>query len=102
MTGRLNALSDLKVKAFDQPKPSGAPIGRVKLSGEGGVSVEAAFYAGTPDALAVVAGRTGALAVDAAKVQEIVADPASLAKPKPTPAPTAKAAAPTKSAPVKK
>ena len=99
---RLSALSDLKVKAFDQPKPPGAAIGRVKLSGEGGVSVEVAFYAGTPDALAVVAGRTGALAVDAAKVQEIMADPASLAKPKPTPAPTAKAAAPTKSAPVKK
>ncbi|MGD1147337.1 MAG: DUF4340 domain-containing protein [Thermoanaerobaculaceae bacterium] len=96
---RLTGLADLGVKAFDQPKPSGAPIGHVKLSGEGGVSVDATFYAGTPDALAVVAGRTGALSVDAVKVQEILADPASLAKPKPTPVPTAKAAAPTKPAP---
>jgi hypothetical protein len=63
------------------------------------VSVDATFYAGTPDALAVVAGRTGALSVDAVKVQEILADTASLAKPKPTPVPTAKAAAPTKPAP---
>jgi hypothetical protein len=96
---RLTGLADLRVKAFDQPKPSGAPIGRIKLSCEGGVSVDATFYAGTPDALAVVAGRTGALSVDAAKIKEILADPASLAKPKPTPTPTAKPAA---TAPVKK
>ncbi|MBZ5587719.1 MAG: DUF4340 domain-containing protein [Acidobacteriia bacterium] len=89
---RLNTLSDLKVRAFDQPKPSGAPQGRLKLSGEGGVSVETAFYAGTPDALAVVAGRTGALAVDAAQVREVLTDPASLAKPKLVPTPTAKPA----------
>ncbi len=87
---RLNDLSDLKIKAFDRPKPAGAPLGRVKLSGEGGLSVDATFWPGTPDAIAVVAGRTGALAVDSAKAAEIVADPAALAKPKPTPTPTAK------------
>jgi len=85
---RLNALTDLKVKAFDQPRPAGAPLGRVKLSAEGGASVDATFYAGTTDAVAVVAGRTGAMSVDAAGVREIVADPAALAKPRPTPAPT--------------
>ena len=98
---RLNTLSDLKVKAFDQPKPAGTPLGHVKLSGEGGVSVEATFYGGTPDGVAVVAGRTGALAVDASKVQEILADPAALAKPKPTPAPTP-TAKPAATAPAKK
>ncbi len=85
---RLNDLSDLKVKAFDRPAPSGAPLGRIKLSGTGGASVDVTFYTGSPDALAVVAGRTGAFAVDSAKAAAIVADPAALAKPKPTPAPT--------------
>lgn len=93
VNGRLNALSDLKVKAFDQAKPSGAPLGRVKLASEGGASVDATFYAGAADALAVVAGRTGVFAVDAANVPEIVAAPAALARPKPTPAPTPKPAA---------
>ena len=91
---RLETLADLVVKAFDRPKPAGAPLGRVKLSGEG-VSAEAAFYpGGSPDEdVATVAGRTGGLAVDAAKVRDVLADPASLARPKPTPTATPKPAA---------
>ncbi|MCJ7439985.1 MAG: DUF4340 domain-containing protein [Thermoanaerobaculaceae bacterium] len=91
---RLETLADLVVKAFDRPKPAGAPLGRVKLSGEG-VSAEAAFYpGGSPgEDVATVAGRTGGLAVDAAKVRDVLADPASLARPKPTPAATPKPAA---------
>jgi hypothetical protein len=91
---RLETLADLQVEAFDRPKPAGAPLGRVKLSGEG-VSAEAAFYpGGSPDEdVATVAGRTGGLAVDAAKVRDVLADPASLARPKPTPTATPKPAA---------
>ena len=91
---RLETLADLVVKAFDRPKPAGAPLGRVKLSGEG-VSAEAAFYPGESpgEDVATVAGRTGGLAVDAAKVRDVLADPASLARPKPTPTATPKPAA---------
>jgi hypothetical protein len=91
---RLETLADLQVKAFDKPTPSGAALGRVKLSGEG-ISVEAAFYAGgSPgEDVATVVGRTGALAVDAAKVKELLADPVALARPKPTPTATPKPAA---------
>ncbi len=89
---RLTELSDLQVLGFDRPKPTGAPLGKVKLTGEG-AAVDATFYAGADpkEAVAVVAGRAGALAVDAAKVKELITDPASLAKPKPTPVPTAAA-----------
>ena len=88
---RLETLADLVVKGFDRPKPAGAPLGRVKLSGEG-VSAEAVFYPGESrgEDVVTVAGRTGGLAVDAAKVRDVLADPASLARPKPTPTPTAK------------
>jgi hypothetical protein len=91
---RLETLADLVVKAFDRPKPAGAPLGRVKLSGEG-VSAEAAFYPGEDpgEDVATVAGRTGGLAVDAAKVRDVLADAAALARPKPKPTPTAKPAA---------
>jgi hypothetical protein len=83
---RLETLADLQVQAFDRAKPAGAPLGRVKLSGEG-VSAEATFYpgGGPGENVATVAGRTGGLAVDAAKVHDLLADPAALAKPKPTP-----------------
>lgn len=86
---RLETLADLQVQAFDWPKPAGAPLGRVKLSGEG-VSAEAVFYpgGGSGENLATVAGRTGGLAVDAAKVRDLLADPGALAKPKPTPTAT--------------
>lgn len=86
---RLETLADLQVQAFDRPKPTGAPLGRVKLSGEG-VAVEAALYpgGGPGENLATVAGRTGGLAVDAAKVKDLLADPAALAKPRPTPTAT--------------
>jgi len=91
---RLETLADLQVEAFDRPKPAGAPLGRVKLSGEG-VSAEAAFYPGEDpgEDVATVAGRTGGLAVDAAKVRDVLADPAALARPKPTPTATPKPAA---------
>ena len=97
---RLETLADLVVKGFDRPKPAGAPLGRVKLSGEG-VSAEAVFYPGESpgEDVATVAGRTGGLAVDAAKVRDVLADPAALARPKPTPTPTAK---PTATATAKK
>lgn len=97
---RLETLADLVVKAFDRPKPAGAPLGRVKLSGEG-VSAEAVFCPGESpgEDVATVAGRTGGLAVDAAKVRDVLADPAALARPKPTPTPTAK---PTATATAKK
>jgi hypothetical protein len=87
---RLETLADLQVQAFDRPKPAGAPLGRVKLSGEG-VSAEAAFFpgGGPGENLATVAGRTGGLAVDATKVKELLAEPATLTKPKPTPTVTA-------------
>lgn len=91
---RLETLADLQVEAFDRPKPAGAPLGRVKLSGEG-VSAEAVFYPGESpgEDVATVAGRTGGLAVDAAKVRDVLADPAALARPKPTPTATPKPAA---------
>jgi len=91
---RLETLADLQVEAFDRPKRTGAPLGRVKLSGEG-VSAEAAFYpgGGSGEDVATVVGRTGGLAVDAAKVGDVLADPASLGKPKPTPTATPKPAA---------
>jgi len=94
----LTDLGDLKVLAFDRPKPAGTPLGKVKLTGEG-TTVEATFYPGADakEAIAVVVGRAGALAVDADKVKELLADPATLAKPKPTPVPTA-AAKPTPAA----
>jgi hypothetical protein len=83
---RLETLAELQVKTFDRPKPGGAPLGRVKLSGEG-VSVDATFHAGSApgEDIATGAGRTGALAVDAVKVKDLLADPAALARPKPTP-----------------
>jgi hypothetical protein len=89
VTRRLETLAELQVKGFDRPKPGGAPLGRVKLSGEG-VSVDAAFHAGSASGedFATVSGRTGALAVDAVKVKDLLTDPAALAKPKPTPTPT--------------
>jgi len=89
VTRRLETLAELKVEAFDRPKPGGAPLGRVKLSGEG-VSVDATFHGGSApgEDIATVAGRTGGLAVDAAKVRDLLTDPAALAKPKPTPTPT--------------
>jgi hypothetical protein len=87
VSGRLQDLADLKVVTFDRPKPSGAPLGSVKLSGEG-ISVDAAFYPGDGgEDVAMVAGRTGGLAVDAAKVRALLADPAALAKARPTPTP---------------
>jgi Domain of unknown function (DUF4340) len=100
---RLEDLSALQVKTFDLPKPSGTPLGSLKLSGEG-FSVDATFYPGPAagEDVATVAGRTGALGVDAAKVKPLLADPASLAKPKPAPTPTrtpAKAAAKPKGSP---
>ncbi len=90
---RLATLSEMTVKAFDRPKPSGAPLGSVKVSGEG-FAIDAAFYPGSGpgDAVALVAGRTGGLAVDGAKVRELLADPSALARPKPTPTPLATAA----------
>ena len=86
---RLEDLSALQVGSFDLPKPSTAPLGAVKLSGEG-FSVDATFYPGTASGadVAIVAGRTGGLGVEAAKVNALLADPAALAKPKPTPTPT--------------
>lgn len=99
---RLTALADLPVKAFDVAKPTGAPLGSVKLSGESGVAAQATFYPGAGEDVAVVAGRTGALAVDAAQVKEILTDPAALARPKPTPTPTAKPAPSKPPAPAKK
>ncbi|HLE61250.1 MAG TPA: hypothetical protein VI700_06910, partial [Thermoanaerobaculaceae bacterium] len=80
--------------AFDRPKPAGAALGRVKLSGEG-VSVDAAFHPGSApgEDIATIAGRTGGLTVDAAKVKELLADPAALSRPKPTPTATPKPAA---------
>lgn len=91
---RLETLADLQVEAFDRPKPAGAPLGRVKLSGEG-VSAEAVFYPGEDpgEDVATVAGRTGGLAVDAAKVRDVLADPPALTRPKPTPTATPKPAA---------
>jgi hypothetical protein len=89
VTHRLETLAELQVNAFDRPKAGGAPLGRVRLSGEG-VSVDAVFHAGSApgEDIATVSGRTGALAVDAAKVKDLLTDPAALAKPKPTPTPT--------------
>jgi len=86
---RLTALSELEVSAFDRPKPAGTPLGKVKLTAEGGAVTEAAFYPGVDasQALAVVTGRAGALALDAAKARAALADPAALARPKPTPTP---------------
>ncbi len=94
---RLTALGGLEVKAFDLAKPSGAPLGHVKLSGSG-FSDDATFYPGASpgEDVAIVAGRTGGLGVDAAQVAAVLADPAALAKPKPTPKP---AAAPAKAPP---
>jgi hypothetical protein len=87
---RLSTLAELEVKEFDRPRPSGAPLGRIKVSGEG-FAVDASFYQGGNPAdavaVAVVAGRTGGLAVDGAQVKELLADPAALARPKPTPTP---------------
>jgi hypothetical protein len=85
---RLEDLSTLQVKAFDLPKPAGASLGAVKVSGEG-FAVDASFYPGSTagEDVAVVAGRTGGLGVEAAKVKALLADPAALAKPKPTPTP---------------
>ncbi|HVN31901.1 MAG TPA: DUF4340 domain-containing protein [Thermoanaerobaculaceae bacterium] len=99
---RLETLADLQVISFDRPKPSGAPLGRVKLSGEG-VSVDAAFYPGgsAGEDVATVGGRTGGLAVDAAKVKGLLSDPAALAKPKPTATPTPKPK-PTDASPARK
>jgi hypothetical protein len=97
---RLTDLAGLQVAAFDRPKPSGAALGRVKLSGEG-IAVDATFYPGADakEAIAVVKGRAGALAVDAVKVKALLADPTALTKPKPTPTPTpAPAAQPTPTA----
>jgi len=90
----LETLAELQVIVFDRPKAGGAPLGRVKLSGEG-VSVDATFHPGSApgEDIATVAGRTGGLAVDAAKVKELLANPAALAKPKPTPTATPKPAA---------
>jgi len=88
---RLTALVDLQVVVFDRPKPTGTPLGRVKLTGGDGAVSEATFYPGASatEAVAVVAGRSGGLAVDAEKVKEVLADPTALTKPKPTPAPPA-------------
>ncbi|MGZ6132077.1 MAG: DUF4340 domain-containing protein, partial [Myxococcaceae bacterium] len=96
---RLSTLAEFEVKEFDRPRPTGAPLGRIKVSGEG-FTVEASFYPGASaaEAVALVAGRTGGLAVDGARVKELLADPAALARPKPMPTPVAtpvKASAPT-------
>ncbi len=96
---RLEDLAALQVAAFDRAKPAGAPLGTVKLSGTG-FSVDASFYPGPGEDIAVVAGRGGGLAVDAAKVRAVLADPAALAKPKPTPTPVSTPAkAPAKAKP---
>lgn len=89
----LSTLAEFEVREFDRPRPTGAPLGRIKVSGEG-FTVEASFYPGASaaEAVAVVAGRTGGLAVDGARVKELLADPAALARPKPTPTATAKPA----------
>ena len=92
---RLRAFADLQVVAFDRPKPTGAPLGKVVVRLETGGPVEATFYPGgsAGEVLAQVSGRAGALAVDAARVGEVLAEPGALAAPKPTPVPTAPAAA---------
>jgi hypothetical protein len=89
VSNRLNTLSSLEVAAFDQPKPTGQALGKVKVAVSGGAAVEAAFYPGIGPAqtLAVVVGRPGALAVDRAKVNDLLADPVVLTKAKPTPTP---------------
>lgn len=86
---RLNVLADLKVGRFDLAKPTGEPVGAVKVSVSGGGTVEASFFPGATagENVAVVPGRSGAFAVDAARVAELLAEPALLAKPKPTPTP---------------
>lgn len=86
---RLNTLSELKVLAFDQPEPSGEPMGKVHLVGQEGLDVTASFYPGSKPAelLAVVRGRPRAFAVDRAKVEEVLSGAEELAKPQPTPQP---------------
>ena len=86
---RLNTLADLKVTAFDRPKPGGEPEGTVKVTVRDGAVVEVSFFqaAGAGEATAVVPGRSGAFAVDGARVGEILSDPAALTRPKPTPTP---------------
>lgn len=86
----LNTLADLKVLAFDQPQPAGAPLGKVHLSGQDELNLEASFFldAQPGQVLAVVKGRPNALAVDRAKVEEVLAGVGAMAKGTPAPNPT--------------
>lgn len=88
---RLNTLSELKVLAFDQPEPTGEPLGKVRMVGQEGLDVTASFYPGSKpeEVLAVVKGRPKALAVDKARVEEVLSGVQELAESKParTPGP---------------
>jgi hypothetical protein len=94
VSNRLNTLADMQVVAFDQAKPTGTPLGRIKVTADAGAVSDVTLYAGATagQAIAVVAGRSGAMAVDGAKVSELVAEPSALGKPKPTPTPEPTAA----------
>lgn len=88
VNGRLTLLSELEVKAFDQPKPAAAALGKVKATSSSKVETEVEFFPGTGgEVVAVVKGRAGAFTVDGAKVRDLLADPAALVRPTPTPAP---------------
>lgn len=88
---RLNTLADLKVLAFDQPQPSGPPLGKVRILGQDELELEASFFPGSQQdqVLAVVKGRPNALAVDRAKVEEVLAGVAATGKDTPSSVPAA-------------
>lgn len=95
VNGRLTLLSELEVRAFDQPKPAAPALGKVKATSSSKVETEVEFFpAGAGEVIAVVKGRDGAFTVDEGKVRDLLADPAALVRPTPTPAP-APTAAPT-------
>ncbi|HPC83383.1 MAG TPA: DUF4340 domain-containing protein [Thermoanaerobaculaceae bacterium] len=99
VNSRLTLLSELEVKAFDQPKPSAPALGKVKATSSSKVETEVEFFpADAGEVIAVVKGRDGAFTVDEGRVRDLLADPAALVRPTPTPAPAATAppsAAPT-------
>lgn len=95
VNSRLALLQELEVRAFDQPKPTAAALGKVKATSSSKVETEVEFFpAGAGEVIAVVKGRDGAFTVDEGKVRDLLADPAALVRPTPTPAP-APTAAPT-------
>ncbi|HPS77642.1 MAG TPA: DUF4340 domain-containing protein [Thermoanaerobaculaceae bacterium] len=96
VNGRLVLLSELQAQAFDQPRPAGVALGRVKVVSSAGTEAEATFFPGAVagQVLAVVKGRTGAMTVDEAKVKALLADPAALVHPTPTPVPATPAPTP--------